>query len=112
MALIANQKKAFASNEIEEAQRPTSISTLVKADEANSDIEKKVKRIICEVLGLDEMQLKPGLGFSDGLGIDSLDIFALLIEMENQFRISITEEEAEKLSSPEALIAFIIRQLR
>ena len=74
--------------------------------------EKKVKQIICGKLGLEETQLKPGISFSDDLGVDSLDVFELIMEIESHFKIKISEEEAEKLRGPEALIEFVKKQIK
>lgn len=73
-------------------------------------IETKVKQLIYEKLGLEEKQLVPGILFVDDLRIDSLDLFELIIEIENVFEINIPEEEAEKLKSPDALIEYIYKQ--
>ena len=63
---------------------------------ATDETEKVVKQVICDKLGLEEAQLQPGLSFGDDLGIDSLDVFELIIEIENVFRINIPEDDAEK----------------
>ena len=77
-----------------------------------ADTEKRIKKIICEKLGLEEIQLKPGVSFSDDLGVDSLDVFELMIEVENVFQINIPEDDVEKLRGPDTLIAFIQKQKR
>jgi acyl carrier protein len=109
MEQITDQLPALQMNTAEK-ENPSTIRLMQQVEMIPADNEKKVKQIICEVLGLEEIQLKPGVKFADDLGIDSLDVFALLVEIENQFRITITEEEAEKLNSPDAIIAFITRQ--
>ncbi len=60
-----------------------------------------------EKLGLDEAQIRPGASFSDDLGVDSLDVFELIIEIENVFHISVPSEDAEKLTTPGKLIDYV-----
>ena len=72
-----------------------------------SGTEEQVNKIIMEKLGLEKAQIKPGASFTDDLGIDSLDVFELVIEIENVFHISIPSEEAEKLTTPGKLVDYI-----
>jgi acyl carrier protein len=67
--------------------------------------EEKITQIMAEKLGLE--QPWPEASFTNDLGIDSLDIFELIIEVENVFHISIPSEDAEKLITPGKLIEYI-----
>lgn len=60
-----------------------------------------------EKLGLEETQLQPDVSFANDLGIDSLDVFELLISVESVFQITIPAEEAEKLTTPGKLVNYI-----
>ncbi len=60
-------------------------------------------------LGLEEWQLKDDADFAGDLGIDSLDVMELQIELEKEFKITIPSEEAEKLTTVGALIRHIIQ---
>ena len=62
-----------------------------------SDIEEKVKDIICEELGVEREKLTASASFMEDLGADSLDTVELVMAFEKEFDIDIPDEEAEKL---------------
>jgi acyl carrier protein len=59
----------------------------------------KVKKIIVEQLGVDESEVTPSAHFIDDLGADSLDTVELILSFEEEFDISIPDEDAEKLET-------------
>ena len=59
----------------------------------------KVKKIIVEQLGVDESEVTADAHFIDDLGADSLDTVELILSFEEEFDISIPDEEAEKLET-------------
>lgn len=63
------------------------------------DIAKKVKEITSEQLGVDESQITPEAKFVDDLGADSLDTVELVMALEEEFDLEISDEEAEKLTT-------------
>ncbi|MBU2493355.1 MAG: acyl carrier protein [Bacteroidetes bacterium] len=63
------------------------------------DVEAKVKEIIIDKLGVEESQINNEASFTNDLGADSLDIVELVMEFENQFGISIPDEDAEKIGT-------------
>jgi len=71
------------------------------------DIEKEVKKIIMEQLGVDESQITPEANFIDDLGADSLDTVELVMALEEKFDLKISDEEAEKLDSVGKAIDYI-----
>jgi acyl carrier protein len=71
------------------------------------EVEEKLKKIMMEKLGLEALELQPEASFTNDLGIDSLDLFELVIEVENVFHINIPSEEAEKLNTPGKIIDYI-----
>jgi len=91
-------------------QKENKAEDAVSSAPENEETEKRVKQIICGKLGLEETQIRPGISFSDDLGVDSLDVFELMIAIENDFGINIPEEEAEKLSGPDTLIEYVKKQ--
>ncbi|MCI5828119.1 MAG: acyl carrier protein [Lachnospiraceae bacterium] len=60
---------------------------------------EKLKKIIVEVLNVDEDEISEETTFIDDLGADSLDIFQIIMGIEEEFDIEIPTEEAEKIST-------------
>ena len=58
---------------------------------------EKVKKIIVEVLNVEEDDITPDTTFIDDLGADSLDVFQIIMGVEEEFDIEIPNEEAEKI---------------
>jgi acyl carrier protein len=70
-------------------------------------VEDKIKKIICEQLEVDEKDVVPEASFIDDLGADSLDQVELIMAMEEEFGISISDEEAEKIATVKDAIAYV-----
>lgn len=60
---------------------------------------EKLQKIIAEVLNLSEEEIKPDSTFVDDLGADSLDVFQIIMGIEEEFDIEIDNEEAEKITT-------------
>ena len=58
---------------------------------------EKLKKIIVEVLNVEEDDIKLETTFIDDLGADSLDVFQIIMGVEEEFEIEIPNEEAEKI---------------
>lgn len=58
---------------------------------------EKIKKIIAEVLNVDEDSITMESTFADDLGADSLDVFQIIMGVEEEFEIEIPNEEAEKI---------------
>ena len=58
---------------------------------------EKLRDIIVEVLNVDESEVKMESTFVDDLGADSLDVFQIIMGLEEEFDIEIPNEEAEKI---------------
>ncbi|RLB07980.1 MAG: acyl carrier protein [Deltaproteobacteria bacterium] len=76
-----------------------------------ASVEEKVKKIICEQLDVDEEEVVPEASFVDDLGADSLDQVELIMAMEEEFGISIPDEDAEKIVTVQDAIDYIERAL-
>jgi acyl carrier protein len=61
-------------------------------------IEDKVKKIIAEKLSVDMEEVVPEASFVDDLGADSLDLVELIMSMEEEFDVEISDEDAEKIT--------------
>ncbi|OGH56873.1 MAG: acyl carrier protein [Candidatus Lindowbacteria bacterium RIFCSPLOWO2_12_FULL_62_27] len=64
-----------------------------------ASIEERVKEIIIDQLGVTEEEVKDAASFIDDLGADSLDTAELVMAFEQEFGISIPDEEAEKIKT-------------
>ena len=58
---------------------------------------EKLKKIIAEVLNVDEEEISMETTFVDDFGADSLDVFQIIMGLEEEFDIEIPNEEAEKI---------------
>ena len=61
--------------------------------------EDKVKKIIAEKLSVDLDEVVPAASFVDDLGADSLDLVELIMSMEEEFDVEISDEDAEKITT-------------
>jgi acyl carrier protein len=58
---------------------------------------EKLKKIIAEVLTVDEDEITLDTKFTDDLGADSLDVFQIIMGIEEEFGIEISNEDAENI---------------
>lgn len=58
---------------------------------------EKLKKIIAEVLNVDQEEITTETTFVDDLGADSLDVFQIIMGLEEEFDVQIDNEEAEKI---------------
>lgn len=72
-----------------------------------ASIEEKVKQIVAEQLGVEEDQVTGEAAFMDDLGADSLDTVELVMALEEEFDIEISDEDAEKIATVGDAIAYI-----
>ena len=68
---------------------------------------EKLKKVIAEVLNVDTEEITMETTFTDDLGADSLDVFQIIMGIEEEFDIEIPTEEAEKISTVEEAIELI-----
>ena len=58
---------------------------------------EKLQQIIAEVLNVDASEVMPGTTFTEDLGADPLDLYQIILGVEDAFDIEIPQEEAEKI---------------
>jgi len=72
-----------------------------------ASIEERVKQIVAEQLGVDEGQVTNEAAFMDDLGADSLDTVELVMALEEEFDIEISDEDAEKIQTVQDAVNYI-----
>ena len=72
------------------------------------EIENKIIDIISEQMGADKSEITRETSFINDLNADSLDTVELVMEFEDEFDMSIPDEEAEKIQTVGAAIDYII----
>ena len=73
----------------------------------HDDIFDKVKEVIVDQLNVEDDDVTEDAAFVDDLGADSLDIVELVMALEEQFSISIPDEQAEKIKTVGDAVSYI-----
>ena len=73
-----------------------------------STVEERVKKLICEQLGVKEEEVKNDASFVDDLGADSLDTVELVMALEEEFETEISDEEAENITTVKEAVNYIL----
>ena len=68
---------------------------------------ERVRNVIAEELNVSEDQITPDATFADDLGADSLDVVELVMRLEDEFDISIPDEDAEKIRTVADAVEYI-----
>ncbi|MCD8502449.1 MAG: acyl carrier protein [Bacillaceae bacterium] len=72
-----------------------------------ADVLSRITKIIVDRLGVDEAEVKPEATFKEDLGADSLDVVELVMELEDEFDLEISDEDAEKISTVQDVVDYI-----
>lgn len=75
------------------------------------DIEKKLMELVCDHLGVNEDEVQPNSDFQTDLEADELDFVELIMAMEEEFEIAITDEEANRATTPSKALELIKSKL-
>jgi len=73
----------------------------------NPSIEDRVKKIVCDQMGTTTDKISGETSFINDLGADSLDTVELVMEFEDEFEISIPDEDAEKIQTVGNAVEYI-----
>lgn len=74
-------------------------------------LEMKLIKIVSEKLNIEEGNIKVASRFQEDLGADSLDIVELLMEIEEEFGVNISDEESERLKTVGDAVKFIAAKI-
>ena len=76
-----------------------------------ASVEERVIEIVCENLAVNKEQVNRNTSFIDDIGADSLDIVELIMELEEEFEITIPDDQAEKIKTVGEAIEYIQREI-
>jgi acyl carrier protein len=68
---------------------------------------ERVTKVVVDRLGVDESEVKVEASFREDLGADSLDVVELVMELEDEFDMEISDEDAEKIATVGDAISYI-----
>ncbi|GAK04680.1 acyl carrier protein [Geomicrobium sp. JCM 19037] len=77
---------------------------------AENNTLERVTKIIVDRLSVEAADVKMEATFKDDLGADSLDVVELVMELEDEFELEISDEEAEKISTVADVVNYIDAQ--
>jgi acyl carrier protein len=66
---------------------------------SREEIYERVKEVLSEQLGVEESEINEDANFQEDLDADSLDLVELIMELEDQFGIKISDEDAQKIQT-------------
>ena len=72
---------------------------------------ERLARIISEVLNLDESEIRPESELVEGLGADSLDVYQIIIGVEEELQAELSAEEAEKVRTVQDILVLADRAI-
>jgi acyl carrier protein len=72
-----------------------------------STVLNRVTKVIVDRLGVDESEVKIEASFRDDLGADSLDVVELVMELEDEFDMEISDDDAEKIATVGDAVSYI-----
>jgi len=75
-------------------------------------VSERLRTIIVEQLGVEESEVVPSASFTEDLNADSLDLVELIMSLEEEFKLQISDEDAEKITTVGEAEEYIEEHLR
>ena len=75
---------------------------------SRQEVFERVKEVLVEQLGVDEDVITEEASFQEDLDADSLDLVELIMELEDQFGVKISDEEAQKIGTVGQAVDFVL----
>jgi acyl carrier protein len=79
---------------------------------SDTDVFERLKKLIVDQLGVDEADVVPSASFVDDLNADSLDLVELIMSLEEEFKLQISDKEAEEIKTVGDAQEYIEEHLR
>ena len=76
---------------------------------SREEILGRVKEVLVEQLGIDAGEITEDASFAEDLDADSLDLVELIMELEDQFGIKISDEDAQKITTVGQAVEFVAK---
>lgn len=77
-----------------------------------ASVSERLKKIVVDQLGVDESEVVPSASFVEDLNADSLDLVELIMSLEEEFKLQISDEDAEKITTVQEAEDYIEEHLR
>jgi acyl carrier protein len=78
-------------------------------DASREEIYGRVKEVLVEQLGVDEADINEQASFQEDLDADSLDLVELIMELEDQFEVKISDEDAQGITTVGHAVEYIAK---
>ena len=75
-------------------------------------VSERLKKIVVDQLGVDEGEVVPNASFVEDMNADSLDLVELIMSLEEEFKLQISDEDAEKITTVQEAEDYIEEHLR
>ena len=72
-----------------------------------SNIEERVRKLVCEQLGVKEDEVTIEASFVEDLGADSIDAVELIMNIEDEFSVEVSDEEAQNIKTVGDLVKYV-----